>query len=90
VSKAVGFNPNYLWESFKRQKGSIDRYKKIADHIELNFFWLLEERGEPYPAKWAGPTTRPVQKPSPNLEEHMSKIIDAEDTLADARDCVNW
>jgi hypothetical protein len=50
VSLAAGFNKNYLWESFnpKRRKGSLDGYKKIADNIGLSYFWLLEEKGQPF------------------------------------------
>ena len=48
VSKNAGLNRNYLWESFKRRKGSLGGYKKIADVIGLRISWLIQEEGEPF------------------------------------------
>ena len=50
VSKAAGFHPNYLWESFdeERGKGSLSGYKRVAGVIGLNFTWLVDGHGEPF------------------------------------------
>jgi hypothetical protein len=48
VSKSAGLNRNYLWESFNRQKGSLDEFKKIADATGISFDWLISGNGEPY------------------------------------------
>jgi hypothetical protein len=57
VSQGAGLHRNYLWESLRsdRAKGSLDAYKKIADHIGLSFNWLVNGHGQPFP-----PTHGPV------------------------------
>lgn len=50
LSLDCGFSKNYLWEAFKteRKKGSIDSFKKVADHIGLSIVWLFNDAGEPF------------------------------------------
>jgi hypothetical protein len=60
LSLDCGFSKNYLWESFKpeRKKGSVDGFKKIADHIGLSLLWLFNDEGEPFLAGAPAPLDR--------------------------------
>jgi hypothetical protein len=61
VSLDAGLSRNYLWESFdpERRKGSINGYQKVAGKIGLNFIWLIQGVGEPFPT---GQPTRQLDR----------------------------